>query len=451
MLEKLRIHIQQNLPFLNDKKLLLAVSGGIDSMILVDTFHKLGLDIGIAHCNFKLRNKSSDKDERFVIDTAARLNIPMFHISFETKTYAAKHQVSIQMAARELRYEWFRKISSENHYDYLLTAHHRDDVIETFLINFSRGTGLDGLTGIPTVNNEIVRPLLPFSRSHINVYAAKNKLTWREDKSNADTKYLRNKIRHNVVPVFKELNPSFSSSFSQTICNLNESKTFITQQIERLKKAIVSYQDNSIIIDIEALKAQGSEKFILREILKEYQFTQWDDVHNLLTAQSGKFIISATHRLLKNRNELILSEITKEDSTNFKIENDTKKIKKPLHLKFKKITEEKLHKLQNNPKSALDKIHIDLDNITFPLTLRKWQQGDVFYPFGMQGKKKISKFFKDEKMSVLEKENTWVLCTKDRIIWVVGRRMDDRFKIKKSTTNGLKITLKTGKKESQSI
>ncbi|MBL4746139.1 MAG: tRNA lysidine(34) synthetase TilS [Flavobacteriaceae bacterium] len=442
MLEKLRTHIQQNLPFLNEKKLLLAVSGGIDSMILVDTFHKLGLHIGIAHCNFKLRNKSSDKDERFVIETAATLNIPMFNISFDTKSYAQEEQLSIQMAARELRYEWFRKISAENQYDYLLTAHHRDDVIETFLINFSRGTGLDGLTGIPEVNNEIVRPLLPFSRSDINVYASKNKLIWREDKSNADTKYLRNKIRHNVVPVFKELNPSFSSSFSQTICNLNESKNFITQQIEELKKRIVSHKDNSIIIDLEALKLQGSEKFILREILKEYQFTQWDDIHNLRNAQSGKFITSATHRLLKNRSELILSEIIEENSPIFKIDKNTKKIKKPLHLKFKKITEEKLYKLQHNPKSSLEKIHVDLENITFPLTLRKRQQGDVFHPFGMQGKKKLSKFFKDEKMSVLEKENTWVLCTKDLIIWVVGKRMDDHFKITKNTKKGLKITLK---------
>ncbi|PCH72881.1 MAG: tRNA lysidine(34) synthetase TilS [Flavobacteriaceae bacterium] len=447
MLEKLRTHIQQNLPFLNDKKLLLAVSGGIDSMILVDTFHKLGLHIGIAHCNFKLRLKSSDKDERFVIETAKRLNIPMFNISFETRKFASKHHLSIQLAARELRYDWFRKISEENNYDYLLTAHHRDDVIETFLINFSRGTGLDGLTGIPTINKEIIRPLLPFSRSDINVYAAKNKLAWREDKSNADTKYLRNKIRHKVVPVFKELNPSFSSSFSQTICNLKESKTFIAQQIEQLKKTIVSCKNNSLVIDIEALKLQGSEKFILREILKEYEFTQWDDVHSLLTAQSGKFVLSATHRLLKNRSELILSKITTEDTKSYKITADTKKIKEPLHLKFKKITEEKLQKLQNNPKSTLHKIHIDLEHVSFPLTLRKWQQGDIFTPFGMQGKKKLSKFFKDEKMSVLEKENTWVLCTKDHIIWVVGKRMDARFKIKKSTINGLKITLKPEEKE----
>jgi len=447
MLEKLRVHIEQNLAFLSDKKLLLAVSGGIDSMILVDTFHKLGLNIGLAHCNFNLRNKSSDKDEQFVIDTANKLNIPVFNISFDTKQYASKHQVSIQMAARDLRYQWFRKILLEQQYDYILTAHHKDDVIETFLINFSRGTGLGGLTGIPIINNEIVRPLLPFSRNDINVYAAKNKLTWREDKSNTDIKYLRNKIRHKVTPVFKELNPSFIESFTQTLCNLNESKSFIDQQIEQIKTSIVSSKDDTLTINIEALKKQGSEKFILREILKEYQFTQWDDVHKLLSAQSGKFITSATHRLLKNRDELILSEIITEGSSSFQIKEDTKKIKKPFGLKIKSITAEKLLKLQNNPKSALHKIHIDSDSISFPLTLRKWQHGDIFYPFGMHGKKKLSKFFKDEKMSVLEKENTWVLCSKDRIIWVVGKRLDDRFKIKESTKNGLKITLKTNKKE----
>ncbi|PCI31691.1 MAG: tRNA lysidine(34) synthetase TilS [Flavobacteriaceae bacterium] len=442
MLKKLRTHIQQNLPFLSDKKLLLAVSGGIDSMILVDTFHKLGLQIGIAHCNFKLRSKSSDKDERFVIETAHKLNIPMFNISFDTKTYANEQQLSIQMAARELRYHWFYKILSENKYDYLLTAHHKDDVIETFLINFSRGTGLHGLTGIPEINNEIIRPLLPFSRNDINVYAAKNNLTWREDKSNADTKYLRNKIRHKVIPVFKELNPSFLESFTQTLSHLNESKSFIDQQMDRIKTAIVSTENNSFVIDIEKLQAQGEEKFILREILKNYQFTQWDDVYNLLTAQSGKFLTSATHRLLKNREQLILSEISQVEASTFHIVKDSKKIKHPIHLKFKKMDDTKLKEFQNNPKSATHKVHVDLDTISYPIIVRKWQQGDFFYPFGMQGKKKLSKFFKDEKMSLLEKENTWVLCSENKIIWIVGKRMDERFKIKKSTKKGLKITLK---------
>ncbi len=443
MLKKLRTHIQENLPFLSNKKLLLAVSGGIDSMILVDTFYKLNLDIGIAHCNFKLRNKSSDKDEKFVIDTANKLKIPMFNISFETKSYANEHQLSIQMAARELRYHWFYKILSENKYDYLLTAHHKDDVIETFLINFSRGTGLDGLTGIPEVNNEIIRPLLPFSRNDINVYAAKNNLTWREDKSNADTKYLRNKIRHNVIPVFKELNPGFLESFTQTLSHLNESKTFIDQQINRIKDAVVRTENHLLFIDIEKLQNQGGEAFILREILKKYQFTQWDDIYNLLTAQSGKFLTSATHRILKDRGELILSEIPSTETSTFLIHKDSKKIKHPIYLKFKKIDDDKLKKLKKNPKSASHKIHIDLDSISYPLTLKKWQQGDFFFPFGMQGKKKLSKFFKDEKMSILDKENTWVLCTESNIIWIVGRRMDERYKIKKTTKNGLKIHFKT--------
>lgn len=442
MLKKLRTHIQQNLPFLLNKRLLLAVSGGIDSMILVDTFHKLGLDIGIAHCNFNLRQKSSDKDELFVIETANKLDIPMFHISFDTKSYVNKEQLSIQMAARELRYQWFCKILSEHKYDYLLTAHHKDDAIETFLINFSRGTGLHGLTGIPEINNEIIRPLLPFSRNDINVYAAKNKLIWREDKSNADTKYIRNKIRHKVVPILKELNPSFLDSFSQTLCHLNESKSFIDQQITAIKKSIVNTENNNFIIDIKKLQKHGQEKFILREILKEYQFTQWDNVCNLLTAQSGKFINSTTHRLLKNRDELILSEIQSTEPGFFTISKKSKEIKIPLHLKFKKMDALKLEAFKNNEKSAIHKIYIDLDSISYPLTLRKWQQGDFFYPFGMHGKKKLSKFFKDEKMSLVEKENTWVLCSEDNIVWIIGKRMDDRFKINKTTLKGLKITLK---------
>ncbi|MCF6181377.1 tRNA lysidine(34) synthetase TilS [Lutibacter sp.] len=446
MLTKLQQHITTNLPFLKDKKLLITISGGIDSVVLTHLLHKLKFNIALAHCNFKLRGKDSFKDAAFVKNLSKTLKIPFFTIEFETEKYAEKHKISIQMAARDLRYHWFQKISEEQHFDYVLTAHHLDDVLETFLINLTRGTGLNGLTGIPEINGNIVRPLLPFSRNDILIYAAKNKLQWREDKSNSSTKYVRNKIRHKIIPVLKELNPNLLNSFENTLNHLKGSQQISQDYINKIYKKVTEEKDNQLIFNINKIKKLSNPKVYLYELLKQYGFTEFEDITALLTAQSGKQVFSKTHRLLKNRATLILTELAKNNNLDsFKIPENTSKIKEPISLKFETITIP--FDTKNYQNKILEEVlfddkntvSLDYDKITFPLIIRKWQKGDYFFPIGLKGKKKISKFFKDEKLSITEKENTWLLCSNNQIIWVIGYRLDDRFKVTNSTNKILKI------------
>lgn len=448
MKAELKEHIDKNLPFLNHKKLLIAISGGIDSVVLTRLMKKLNFDISLAHCNFTLRGKESNKDEQFVIDLGEKMQVPTYTIKFETEKYANEKGLSTQMAARELRYNWFDNICKEQQIDYLITAHHKDDVLETFLINLTRGTGLDGLTSIPEINGNIVRPLLPFTQNEILVYAAKNKLQWREDKSNSSIKYVRNKIRHKVIPILKELNPSLLETFYQTLNNLKASQQIVKDRIQNVNDKVSTVHKTETHFDILKLKKLSDPKIYLYELLKNYGFTEWDDVTNLLDAQSGKQVFSKTHRLVKDRDCLILSKISKSPKTPFtEIHKGTSQISVPINLTFETINipfDNKNHQQKiieelvlNSPQT----ITIDADKITFPLTLRKWQKGDFFYPIGLQGKKKVSKFFKDEKMSILEKENVWLLCSNNDIIWVIGQRLDERFKVTESTCSILKVTL----------
>lgn len=441
-------HINKNLPFLKGKKLLVAISGGIDSIVLTHLLHKLKFNISLAHCNFMLRGKESNKDEQFVIELGEKLAAPTYSIQFNTKNYAEKQGLSTQMAARDLRYNWFQELSKQHNLDYIITAHQKDDVIETFLINLTRGTGLNGLTGIPEVNKNIVRPLLPFNRNDILVHATRKKLQWREDSTNSSIKYVRNKIRHKVVPFLKELNPSLLETFSNTLENLKGSQQIINDRINEVKEKVVTVTDEAIYYEISELKKLNNPKVYLYELLQDYGFTEWDDITNLLDSQTGKQVFSSTHRLLKNRETLILSEI--KDATqieHYEIAENTSKIKKPIKLKFKKVDipfETKNHETKVFGELFLDKpgtISIDYDKLEFPLTIRKWQKGDTFYPIGLNGKKKLSKFFKDEKLSLLEKENTWLLCSKGEIVWVIGKRLDNRFKVSKTTSAILKIKL----------
>lgn len=441
-------HINENLSLLKGKKLLIAISGGIDSIVLTHILYKLKYDISMAHCNFSLRAKESNQDELFIKELGEKLMIPTFTVQFDTNSYASEKGISTQMAARELRYNFFQEISNEHEIDYIVTAHQKDDVIETFLINLTRGTGLDGLTGIPEINGNIVRPLLPFSRNEILVYATRKKLQWREDSTNSSIKYVRNKIRHKVVPFLKELNPSLLETFSNTLDNLKGSQQIVNDRIQIIKKQVVTSVNNDLHFNVIQLKELNNPKVYLYELLKDYGFTEWDDISDLLEAQSGKQVFSKSHRLLKDRETLILSELIKEDTLEyFEIPENTLKLKKPVKLKLEKIDipfDTKNHQNKVFSELLLDtnnNISIDYDKIEFPLTIRKWKKGDYFYPIGLNGKKKISKFFKDEKLSLVEKENSWLLCSKNEIVWVIGKRLDDRFKVTKTTCAILKIKL----------
>lgn len=438
MKQELKSHISKNLPFLKGKKLLIAISGGIDSVVMTKLFYDLKYDIGLAHCNFSLRGKESNKDETFVKTLGSNLGFETHTIKFDTNEYAAEKGLSTQMAARELRYNYFQSLCEEFGYDYVLTAHHQDDVLETFLINLTRGTGLEGLTGIPEINGNIVRPLLPFNQNDILLYATKQKLTWREDQSNSSLKYVRNRIRHKVVPVLKELNPSMLESFKTTTKHLGNSQIIVNQSISNLKKKLFKSENNGAIhISIPKLEKLKHKEVYLYELFNEYGFTAWNDIAELLSAQTGKKVLSKTHFLLKNREELILSEIREEERNSYKIPKSEKRIDFPISLTFEKVNLENT-KIESDS-TLKSEILIDSDLLEYPLELRKWQKGDFFYPIGMRGKKKVSKYFKDEKLSAIDKQNVWILCSGNDIIWIVNHRMDNRFKISKTTKKALKI------------
>lgn len=433
MLSALTKHIDKNLSFLSGKKLLLAVSGGIDSIVLVHLLKALGYDICLAHCNFGLRGEESDGDENFVIQYAFQNNIPFYVTHFDTKALAQDTKVSIQVAARQLRYAWFDELLTQHHLDYLITAHHLDDSAETFLINFTRGTGLDGLTGIPQQNGKIVRPLLPFSRSEIEAYAKENNIQWREDSSNASDKYLRNKLRHHVLPLLKELNPSFSDSFINTLQHLQQAQSLVADATVLVYQQVVTEFDNRKIISLTQLLRLPNYKAYLYQWLAPLGFTAWDDIYNLVHAQSGKVVLTEGYRLLKDRETLILEPITDRDTSIYEIAENTEKTTIPIGLYLQNVAKKGDIETKNV-------IFVNKAVIKFPLFVRKWRDGDYFCPKGMHGnKKKVSKFFKDEKFSVSDKENTWLLCSGDDIIWIIGHRADERFTATPQTTQILKI------------
>ncbi|WP_375234913.1 tRNA lysidine(34) synthetase TilS [Winogradskyella sp.] len=439
MLELFKQHINQELPFLKECKLLIAISGGIDSVVLAHLCKVININFALAHCNFNLRGNESDADEDFVSKFgAAELEVETFIQHFDTEVYANNHKLSIQMAARELRYDWFNDLVNHLEFDYILTAHHADDNLETFLINFTRGTGLSGLTGIPMINNNIVRPLLPFSKEDIEIYAIENNIKWREDRSNESKKYLRNKLRHEVVPILKEINPQLLGSFQNTLESLNDTADIVEESLNAVaKRAIIDIDNNGITFKVSDFIKVNNSKAYLFEMFKDYGFTQWNDVVSLLDAETGKYVASNTYKLTKHRDVLILSDIrhSGQSEESYIIEKETEVINTLIGtLKFEEVDSISI--------SSKDIIFVDKTKLRFPLTLRKWKTQDIFRPIGMTGKKKVSKYLKDEKKTPNQKENTWVLISNEDIIWVVGMRADNRFKVDDSSSNILKIEVR---------
>lgn len=433
MLLKLQNHLDRNFPFLKDRKLLIAVSGGMDSMVLVHLMKQLGYSINIAHCNFNLRAGESDGDEKFVIDYADENNIKILVTHFDTELFVADNKLSVQVAARQLRYLWFHELLEENNLDYVLTGHHLDDSLETFLINFTRGTGLEGLTGIPAQNDRVIRPLLPFTRDEIEAHAKENNIEWREDSSNASDKYLRNKLRHDVVPLLKSLNPAFMDSFRETLEHLQQARSLAADAGVLVYKQVVSEKKNQKHINISDMKRLPNYNAYLYQWLSPFGFTAWEDIYALTEAQPGKQVLSAGFRLVKDREFLILEPLREQDERLYKIAKNQREITEPVQMRIGYV--EKVLKT-----SGSNIIYIDTNTLKFPLFVRKWQQGDYFYPLGMNGqKKKVSKYFKDEKMSLPEKENAWLLCSGSQIVWIIGRRADERFKVTDTTTQIFKI------------
>jgi tRNA(Ile)-lysidine synthase len=427
--------------FIEEKKLagrheyiLLAVSGGIDSVVMAHLFHQAKFRFAIAHCNFCLRNLESDEDEVFVRNLAQTFDVPFFSEKFDTKSFAAQNGFSVQMAARKLRYDWFEKIRKENGFDYIATAHHLDDQVETFLINLVRGTGIAGLHGIPVKNGYIIRPMLFAFRKDIAQYAAEGNVGYREDRSNQETKYLRNKIRHDVIPMLCSINPDFVDGLSDTIRRLRDFEQLGIGALEEWQKHAISKEGNSQVIKIAGLKNNSLAPVLAWEFLSQYGFNE-TQLHNMLSSfgnENRKVFLSPTHRLVKERGRLIVSAIEPESSDKiYKIAPFARKknLKSPLLLRFEHIKNPDNYEIPATGRIA----SLDAGKLKYPLVLRKWRNGDTFCPLGMKKKKKISDFLINEKVSLHEKEHIWLLCSGEDIVWIIGYRIDHRYRITNMT------------------
>ena len=448
-------------------KLLLAVSGGVDSVVLCELCNQAGFDFVIAHCNFQLRGEESERDEKFVKDLAAKYNKEIFVKKFETEKYAADNKVSVQVAARELRYEWFGEIVNGEwsmvnddrnpgfpiHHSpftiHIVSAHHLDDNIETVLMNFFKGTGIAGLHGILPKQGKIIRPLLFATKEELKQFATENNLQWVEDSSNESDKYSRNYFRHQVIPLIEKIYPGAINNLSSNINRFRDVEILYQQSILQHKKKLIEKRGNEIHIPILKLKKSEPIKTIVYEIIKDYGFSshQVDEAINLLDSESGKYIQSSSHRIIKNRNWLIISPNNLKEAENIIIDEvgSWQLAVGKLHLEILSTTKHKLSEVKSRKVSGLQTTNqlaqLDADKIKFPLLFRKWKQGDYFYPLGMKKKKKLGRFFIDNKLSKTEKENISVIEMNKKIIWVVGMRIDDRFKISEQTKNVLLIRL----------
>ena len=420
-----------------EKKFLLAVSGGIDSMAMVHLFRTTGINAGIAHCNFSLRGKESDMDEEFVRQYAEKNNCPFYVKRFDTEKYAASKGISTQMAARYLRYEWFENIRQEHDYHFIATAHNLNDNIETLLFNLIRGTGIKGLTGIQPTAGYIVRPLLFAPRTDIEFFVTENNIAFREDKSNAETKYTRNKIRHLVLPLLREINPSVEKTIEETIARMKETEQAVEEYVLVIKQKISKLEGDKTIIDVCQLKNFLSNKTILYELFKPFGLsgTQTNELSEIIAGQTGGTIFTKSHAILKDRTNIIVSPISVNDLVFVQINNYSELEKTPF---FSSVTSTPI---TNDYKIPIDKdtACLDEDEIKYPLIIRNWQEGDFFYPLGMNNKKKISDFMIDNHISRFEKAKLLVLESNGKIVWVIGHRIDNRFRIKPTTKKSLVI------------
>jgi tRNA(Ile)-lysidine synthase len=385
-----------------------------------------------------LRDSESDLDEKFVKDFAESNSVPFFSKSFQTKLHSKRYGLSIQMAARELRYEWFSYLQSKHDFDWVFTAHHTDDNIETFIINLSRGCNIHALSGIPEKNDGIIRPLLIFNRGELLNYAIDSKLKWREDSSNSSLDYQRNRVRHSIIPVLKEVFPNFNKNFNKTKKYISSSLDLINNHIINIEKDIIIFSSKyEKHFDVSKIKSLVSVKSYLYPLFFKYGFTDWNEIYNLLEAQSGKEIHSKTHRIVKDRKVLILVS----NQILLPKEQIISSLEKPIYIDhmncFLRIN--KSSSISNNNDNV---IYIDDTQLEYPLILRPWKNGDYFFPKGFNKRKKLSKFFKDEKLSVVEKSKLMLLCSKDKIVWILGIRQDSRFIATPKSKSISKISIK---------
>lgn len=440
MIQQIRNNINKHqlLPF--EERVIVGLSGGMDSMVLLHLLKKLGYECIASHCNFKLRGYESDEDEAFVRKFCLENQIEAEFVQFDTIHIAKARKISIEMAARDLRYEWFEQIRAKHQAQAIAIAHHANDQAETLLLNLSRGTGVNGLTGMKYKNGRIIRPLLNIQKTSIEDYCRLHHIPYITDSSNKENVYYRNKIRNKIIPVFEELNPSFISTVVETSRRLSYFQQFAAIKIKEIGNRIVSTKGDITIIRLDDDEVKNHIHTILFELLQSFGFIneQIDKIVDSLENESGRMFYSQSHQLNTDREKLILSKLVdKKRNEGFKIEKTGYHFE-PIHLSI--VEKEKQAEFQISKEK--NKIQVDAQTISFPLMLRKWRKGDQFMPFGMQKFKKLSDFFIDEKISRTEKENTWILTdSNDRIIWIVGLRLDNRFRIDRNTENILEISI----------
>jgi tRNA(Ile)-lysidine synthase len=439
VLQQFLNHIDKNRLCRKGERILVAVSGGVDSMVLLNLFLQAGFDIGVAHCNFQLRGAESDKDEALVKQACEYDDIPFHSVQLDTGDYAWSKGLSIQVAARELRYDFFASLIKRHGYQHIATAHHLNDSIETVLLNMARGTGVDGLAGIPVKNGSIIRPLLPFTRKEIHAYAVEEMIKWREDESNLSDHYTRNVIRHQVIPILQSINADFESNFSDTMERIQGSRELAHAALKDFESRGISKAGDKITIDKAELKKFRSPAVVLWEVLKPYGFHFHECREIIRDHQPGKIFTSRTHRLVIDRDVFILTgeEALKPQAIQISDEQ-SEVVNGKQRLRFRK---------EAGPQFPLNTgrnvAHLDLGKISFPLLWRTWHAGDAFSPLGMKSHKKISDFLIDLKVSRPDKECVMVLESGNEIIWVVGYRISEKVKITPETERILRIDLET--------
>lgn len=430
MKNKVQNFIQERSLFNKEDKLVLGISAGADSVCLMHILLVLGYRLELAHCNFNLRGNESDQDEVFVRQLAKDYQLKIHIKHFDTKSFAVVNKISIQMAARDLRYTWFRDLLVSEDAQYIAVAHHANDDTETFFINLLRGSGLKGLLGIKEKTERIVRPLMAVSRAEIIQFLKENDISFREDSSNASPKYLRNKIRHELMPLLSKINPSIQQTIIDEIKILEGVAQVYYATIEEVRKKLIQNKNGIIQLRIEELLELKPLNNYLYELLSPYGFSTIESIAKSLHGQSGKIFFSNTHQLVVDRKYIFISILEKEGLV-FQIPEGDSILEKPIAMNLRSTL---VKDIIMDSKIA----QLDFHKLKFPLTLRKWKEGDKFIPFGMQSFKKLSDFFIDNKFSILDKNKQWLLCSNNDIIWVVGHRIDDRFRIQ-STTKKLYI------------
>lgn len=424
------------------QKVMLALSGGVDSVVMTDLFCMSGYSCMVLHCNFGLRGEESDGDESFVRALAANYELPVFVKKFETESYAEEMGISIQMAARELRYEWFTEMAENQGVELIATAHNQNDSAETALLNLARGTGIRGLTGIPVRNGRYIRPLLFATRSEIIEYSRLHHLRFREDSSNATTKYQRNKVRHELIPLFEEINPAFIRTMGENIQRFEDAYVMYRERVEQERARLFSDRATHVEVDLPGLRKLQPLGSWLYELFSEYGFSmdQCLNIEKILDSPSGKQFISPAYRLFKDREKLLLFRAKDTAFERYYIDSPTSTATLPFAMDIEVLDREELESFPGDQNIAL----LDLDALNFPLMLRKWQHGDYFFPLGMEQMKKVSDFFIDNKVPVPVKKHTWILTSGKKIVWIVGLRIDHRFRITDATERILKLHLYNG-------